>query len=149
MKKETVKLREFTLDDYEELVDMFYEFYKETSIKTIYPKYFYYKDVISWIAKNKKIVLAVKGNMIIGFNTFYYTENNGLTEPYIFGEYCYVKPEYRNSRAAYLLYNNCVQYAAEHHLPMTAMGRIENGGDSIIKKHFKAMPTYITFERNQ
>lgn len=148
MKKEIVKLREFKIDDYEELVDMYYEFYKETSKRKIYPKYFYYKDVIEWINKNKKIVLAIKEDIIIGFNTFYYTENNGLTEPYIMGEICYVKPEFRNSRAAYLLYNNCVEYAKENKLPLTANGRIENGVNKLIEKHFRVTPTYITFEKD-
>lgn len=141
-------LRPFFLQDYEAVVDMYYDFTKEVfTERRIGTKYFFYKTITDWIQKGRDIVLVEHNDEIIGFSMAYYDDFGGLTEPFYNGEIAYVKPEYRKSKAAYLLYNNVVEVAKEKNLLLVANGRIENGIDTMIKKHFKATPMFINFER--
>lgn len=144
-----IKLRKFTLYDYEELVDMHYEFTKE-----VYPdrklgyRYSFYMIVNDWIEKKHDIVLAVKDDNICGFTMSYVDYVDGLTEPVYRGEIAYVKPEYRKTRVGHMLYSNVVRYAEELELKLVSMSRIENGIDKMVIKHFNAIPKYIMMERS-
>ena len=103
-------LRQATLNDFEELVSM----YKEL-IKIVYHNcklsddIFFYGAVIEWFRQKKDIIVAEVDGKVAGF-TLAYVENLQIIEPYYFGDIAYVKPEFRNTRAAYLLYNNVVTY---------------------------------------
>ena len=143
-------LDKFTLDDYEEVVDMFYELNKEfyRDIRTISPKYFYHKAVISWIADKKHIILCRdKNGITVGFTMSYIDEVCGLTETIYNGELAYVKPKYRNTRAAYLLYNNVSSVAKELKLNLSSNSRVENGVDKMIEKHFTTNKIFSNYER--
>lgn len=141
-------IRPFFLSDYENVVDMYYDFVKEVfSNRKIGDKYFFSKAVMNWINTGKHIMVVEKDNSIIGFSMAYVDEYGGLTEPFYNGEIAYVKPEFRHSKAVYLLYNNVVEVAKEMNLLIVANGRVENGIDAMIKKHFKATPMFINFER--
>lgn len=140
-------LKTFKLDSYEELVSMFYDMYCEIyHDRKIGLKYRYYQKVIEWIEKNHNIIVCYKDNIAVGF-TLSYMVQDGLTEPYYFGELAYVKPEYRKTRASYMLYKNVVNYAEELGMLLVSNSRIENGVDSMVQKHFNTTPTYITVER--
>jgi len=102
-------LRTASMKDYEELVSM----YKEL-IKVVYEgmnigeDIFFYGVVIDWFKQNKDIVVCEnEAGDIVGF-TLAYVEDIGVVEPYYFGDIAYVKPEYRKTKAAYLLYNNVI-----------------------------------------
>lgn len=142
-------LRPFFLSDYEAVVDMYYDFTREVfTERKIGYKYFFYKTVQEWIKKGNDIVLVTTDDgEIVGFSMAFYDDFGGLTEPFYNGEIAYVKPEYRKSKAAYLLYNNVVEVAKERNLLIVANGRVENGIDKMIKKHYKATPMFINFER--
>ena len=144
-----MKLRQFTLDDYEEIVNMYYEFNKEifSSNRNISPKYFYYKQVIDWINSNKHIIIAENKGIIYGFSMCFIDEFNGLTNPIYNCEICYIKPEYRKTKAGYMLYNNGESMANELGLNILANGRVENGVDKMIEKHFNLQSMFINYER--
>lgn len=141
-------LRKFGLSDYEETVEMLYAFYKEVySHRKISPKYFYYQAVTHWINTKKDIVLvANKDNTIVGFSMCHIDDNGCLTEQTYCGEIAYVKPEYRKTRAAYLLYKNAVEYASEKGLTWVSSSRVENGVSDMVKKHFDCKEMFISLE---
>lgn len=143
-------LRKFTLDDYEEVVDMYYEFIKEVfgDIRQLSPKYFYYKKVIDCINSKKHIVLSVSDvGVITGFSLCYVDEFDGLTNPVYSCEIAYVKPTYRNTKSAYMLYHNGSKVAKELGLNLITNGRIENGTSKMMEKHFSLDAKFINFER--
>ena len=143
-----MKIRLFSLSDYEEVVDMLYNFYLE-----VYPdrkigfKYAYYEKVSNWINTNKDIVVCLKDDKIVGFTMCYFDTNDGLTEPIYQCEIAYVKPEYRKTRAAYMLYNNAVKLAEENKIMIVSNSRVENGVSDMVQKHFGCEPKFIVNER--
>lgn len=144
-----MKLKEFKLNDYEDLVNMFYDFIVEVFAedRDIAPKYFCYKEVMSWINNKKHIVLVGNDKETVGFSLSYIDEFNGLTNPIYTCEYAFVKPKYRKSRAAYLLYNNGSNVAKELNLNLVSNGRVENGVSNMMEKHFNLESKFINFER--
>lgn len=147
-----MELREFTLDDYEEVVDMFYDINKDIyqEHRKIGSKYFYYKKVSKWIEDKHHIILSVNNiGVITGFTMCYVDYYDGLTEPYYMAEIAYVKPEYRNTRAAYLLYNNAVKVAEELNLNINSNSRLSNGVDKMVQKHFKVNALFTNIERKK
>ena len=145
-----MNLRRITLEDFEEVVQMYYDFTVEVfgSQRKISPKYFYYKAVIDWINSSKDVIIAEKDSTIVGFSMAYVDDFGGLTEPVYNGEIAYVKPEYRKTRAGYMLYKNVVAYADEIKMTLVANGRVDNGVDKMIEKHFDCKRMFINVERN-
>jgi hypothetical protein len=141
-------LRQFTISDFEEVADMHYAFITEvfSDKRKISPKYFFYKEVQSWIANKKHIVLACKDKKIVGYSMSYIDEFNGLTEPIYTCEVAYVKPEHRKSRAAYMLYKNGYNVGMELGMNINTSGRVVNGVSSMMKKHFNLEEQFINFE---
>lgn len=143
-----ITLRRFTLDDYEELVDMHYSFVKEVfDHRKISPKYFFYKEVIHWINSSRDIILACRDETIVGYTMAYIDEFGGLTEAVYNAEAAYVKPEHRKSKAGYLLFNNAYNYAKEIGLRVITNGKIDNGVSDMMSKHFNIEPRAINYER--
>lgn len=142
-------LIDFRLEHYDEVVDMYYEFIKEIYPKRkIGAKYFFYRKVSDWINKGYMIVLAVKDDIIVGFTASYVNDMGGITEPVYFAEVGYVKPEFRKSRAAYMLYHNGSNYAKEHNLITTISAFAKTQSASMIEKHFDCEKMFINYERN-
>jgi GNAT superfamily N-acetyltransferase len=140
------RLKKFELSDYEELVDMFYEFTKECyPERKIGLKYRFYERVNQWIDNKYDIILGAKDDKIVGFSMAY-IDNSGLTENVYVGEIAYVKPEFRKGRITYMLYSNVVQYAKELGLTLVSNSRISNGVDNMIKKHYDVEEKYTQFE---
>lgn len=145
-----MELRKANLNDFEQIVEMFYNFTKE-----IYPdrkigsKYFFYEVVSSWIKDNKDVIVTYNDKEITGFSLSYKDFNNGLTEPIYFGEIAYVKPEYRKTRAAYLLYKNGSEYAKEQNLTVVTNALATTGVSDMIQKHFSCKQMFINLERNK
>ena len=144
-----MKLREFALDDYEEVVDMYYKFNTEVygNFRKIGSKYFYYKEVIEWVRDGKHIILAINNkNTIVGFSLCFIDDFNGLTEPIYNCGIAYVKPAYRNTRASYLLYNNGYAKAKELNMSVYSSARLENNVDKLMSKHFNLQPKFMNME---
>ena len=142
-----ITLDKFKLSDYEELVDMYYEFNKDVyQNRKIGDKYFFYKAVMKWINQDADIVLSRDGDIVTGFSMCYKDMFGGLTETIYQCDLCYVKPAYRKSRSAYMLYNNAYEYAKELGLKICASGRVENGVDKMMMKHFGLEKTFTTLE---
>ena len=143
-------LNNFNLSDYEDLVQMLYDFTTEVyPDRKIGEKYFFYKKVGLWINDKKDIILVKRDGVNIGFSLGYYNDNGGLTEPTYYGDIAYVKPVHRKSRAAYLLYKNVSSYAKEKGLTLTANGLVTNGVSDMIEKHFNAKKMFVTYERKE
>lgn len=143
-------LRQFNLDDFEEVIDMYYAFIVEVfgSKRKVSPKYFFYKKIIEDINNKKHIILSVNNaGAITGMSICYKDSFDSLTEPIYHCETCYVKPEYRNTRAGYLLYNNGSQVAEDLGLNLVTNGRIENGTSKMMEKHFSLNAEFINYER--
>ena len=127
-------LRPATLGDFTELVTM----YKDL-IKTVYhdmklsDDIYFYGAVIEWFKKGKDIIIAEQDGVIAGF-TLAYVENLQIIEPYYFGDIAYIKPEFRKTRCAYMLYNNVVDYGKQLGLRVEARAFIGNGNANKIDK---------------
>lgn len=144
-----MKLIEFQLQYFEDLVDMYYKFNTEVygSFRKIGSKYFYYKAVQKWIDEGKHIVISINSELkATGFSLCFIDDFEGLTEPIYNCGICYVKPEYRNTRASYLLYNNGFNAAKELKLNIYSSGRIENNVDKLMNKHFNLEPKFMNME---
>jgi len=141
-------LHSITFDDYEEVVDMYYNFTKEVyPERTIGARYFFYKEVMVWINSRHHVTLAKKDGRIVGFSMSYVDDNVGLTNPIYNGVIAYVKPEYRKTRAAYMLYKNMSSWAKEHKMSIIANGLATTDVAKMIKKHFDCKEMFINFER--
>lgn len=142
-----MKIEKFTLEHYEELVDMYYEFTKE-----VYPdrkigfKYSFYLAISEWINKKHDIVLAMNNDTVCGFSMCYVDEVDGLTEPMYRAEIAYVKPKYRRGRAAYMLYNNAYKYSKDIDMKIITLSRISNGTDKMVEDKFNLTKTYTMYE---
>ena len=140
-------LKKFQAEHYEEVVDMFYSFIKETvSNRGVNPKYFFYRAVGEWIKSGCDIVVAIDKNTPVGFSMCKTSDFDGLTDEFYLCEYCFVKEHKRGSRAAYMLYKNAYNFAKENNLTISTNGRIENGVSEMITKHFGLKPKYILME---
>lgn len=149
-----MQLIPFSLEFYEDLVDMHYSYVREIygDKRRINPKYFFYRSVQSWIEKRREIVLAIHKGDVVGYTVSYIDDMDGLTEPVYKGQYVYVKETARKTRAAYLLYNNVEQRAKDLNMNLTADGRVSNGADKILDKHFadnKDNKMFSTYERKK
>jgi len=143
-----MRLRRFNLDDYEELVDMFYEFNKEVyKGRKIGLKYSHYMVVNEWISKKYDLILSIAdNNEICGFSLGYIDDNNRLIEPMYNGEIIYVKENYRTGRAAYKLYTNIYNYSKELKMGIKTLSRVENNSSDMVAKHFDLKDRYILQE---
>jgi len=127
-------IRKATTADYIEIVEM----YKQL-IQTVYHNMkikddiYFYGTVIEWYKANRDIVVAEKDGVITGF-TLAYVEDIAVIEPYYYGDIAYIKPEFRKTRAAYLLYNNVVNYGKELGLKVEARAFIGNGNENMVDK---------------
>ena len=141
-------LRRMLLPDFEEVVDMYYNFTKEVfPERTVGERYFFYKEVMSWIDNRRDVILVVKDDTIVGFSMCYIDDNSGLTNPIYNGVIAYVKQDYRKTRAAYMLYKNMSDYANELKMTITANGLVTNGVSNMIGKHFECNEMFMNFER--
>ena len=141
-------LHKMMIRDFEETVSMYYDFTMEVyPERQIGERYFFYKEVMSWIANRRDVILVKKNDTIVGFSLSYIDQNNGLTESVYNGVIAYVKPEYRKTRAGYLLYKNISDYAKEKKLTLVANGLVTNGVSTMIKKHFDCKEMFMNFER--
>ena len=143
-------LRKMELDDYEDVVDMYYDFYIE-----IYPnrninhKYFFYQVVASWIKDKKDVILIERDGEVIAFTLSYVNMNSGLTDKFYFAEAGYIKSEYRKTKAAYMLFKNISDYAEENSMNLSGTFFLENGTSDMVKKHFDCTETFINLERKR
>lgn len=143
-----MKLRHATVRDYTELVQMY-----KGLCSTVYhdmklgEDIVFYGAVIEWFRACRDIVIAETDDGNIAGFTLAYVENILIVEPYYYCDIAYVKQEYRKSRAAYMLYNNCVNYAKELGLRAHAKAFIGNGNkDQVDKIQGKfATPEFIEF----
>lgn len=107
--------------DINELVSM----YKEL-IKSVHPKrkigsdYHFYKAVISWIDLGFDIIVTEKNGVVSGFYMAYVDDMDGLTQSVYLCSELFIKPEYRKSKAFYLLKENLYQTAKHKKLILIA-----------------------------
>ena len=143
-------LYSFLLSDFEETVQMYYEFTKEVyPDRKIGEKYFFYKEVMSWVNKQNDVIIVKKDGIAVGFSMAYVDTNSGLTESIYSGVIAYVKPDYRKTRAGYLLYKNVSECANDKKMILMANGLVTNGVSNMIKKHFDCKEMFINLERNK
>lgn len=144
-----MKLREFEHKDYLEVVAMFKDF-----VATVYPNrklgsdLAFYDDVLNWVKTGKHIFVVDNGRELMGFSVSSIDQNRGLTEPVYFGEICYVKPQFRKTKCAYLLYNNGSEIAQKLGIALCANAFISEDKVQKIQSKFGMKPTYQTMERS-
>jgi GNAT superfamily N-acetyltransferase len=120
----------------QELITMF-----ESLIKEVYGslagdiKDRYEKEVKNWIDSSYiNLFLAYNDkNEVIGFAVGEYVEKSFCVKHYI-GLHCYVKPIFRKTRAAYLLYKAIIDRADNYNLPILVNAYQQNETKSIMKK---------------
>lgn len=109
MKIEIIKA---PLSAYEEIVDMYVDLIDITYPKRVKKeKFFYYRNVYNWFVGNSDIYVTVKDRVITGFLLMTIDDVDGVTEKVLNAEIVYVKPEYRNGKSSYLLYNKVIELA--------------------------------------
>ena len=142
-----ITLRQFQINDFEELVDMYYEFTKEVyHNRKIGDRYFFYRSVQDWINSKRDIVIAEDNGKILGFSKCWIDDMGGLTEAMYQCDFAYVKPLHRKSRVAYMLYHNANEYATKIGLKISSQGRVENGVSEMMSKHFGLEAKFIVME---
>lgn len=130
-----MKLRPATLHDFEELVKM----YKEL-VKTVYydlkinEDIFLYGTVLEWFKKKRDIILCETDDGEVAGFTLSYIEDIAIVEPYYMGDIAYIKPQFRKSRAAYLLYNNVVDYGKRIGMKVQAKAFVGNGNQDKVDR---------------
>ena len=124
-----MKLRNATVADHDVLVEMFSDL-----ITTIYKgfkigqPFFFHRTVIAWFEKNNDVIICEKDDgTVVGFSMGY-VDDIGFIEAYYKGEIAYVKPEFRKTRCAYLLYNNLANYAKQQGFHIISSAYV--GGDN-------------------
>lgn len=143
------EIRPAELSEFEELVKMYMDLikvlYKGFNIKD---SAYFYRIVIGWFETQKDIVVCVdKSNGEIAGFTLGYIDDIGIVDPYYNGDIAYVKPEYRKTRVAFLLYQNVVKYAEKLKMRCIAKAFVGDGNiekiDKIQSRFGK--PRYIEF----
>lgn len=130
-----MKLRNATLSDYEEIVQV----YKDLT-KTVYEgmeikdDIFFYGVVLEWFKKRSDIIICETNDGDIAGFTLAYVEDILIVEPYYYGDVAYIKPEYRKSRAAYLMYHNVVDMGKAKGLKVVAKAYVGNGNKNKVDK---------------
>lgn len=142
-------IRKFELDDFEEVVGMYQALTAEIYCdRKQGAKYFFYRTVVDWVANGRNIIIADKDGEVVGFTMGYIDPCGGVTETVYNGELAYVKPKYRKTRAAYMLYHNVSNFAKEQGLTLVANAYI-GGNDNVdkIQQKLGGKPKFISMER--
>ena len=146
-----MKIRPFALKDFEDVVEMYYKLVKHlSSNRKLGDKYFFYRTVMGWVANGNDIFIAEHDNgKVVGFAMGRVDDTGGITEPVYIAEIAFVKEEYRNSRAAYMLYNHVFNLAKENGITIVADAYVgDNSKDQVNKIVGKFLePTFIKYER--
>lgn len=130
-----MKIRLATISDHEVLVEMFSDL-----IKTIYKgfkigePFFFHRNVIAWFEKNNDVIICEKDDGTVAGFSMGYIEDIGFIEPYYKGEIAYVKPEFRKTRCAYMLYNNLAKYAEQQGLHIISSAYVGDGNQDQVDK---------------
>lgn len=107
-----VKIRPAYISDLNEIVSM----YKKV-IKEVYPSkklgsdFHFYKAVINWIDIGHDLIISENNNIVSGFCMSYVDNMGGLIAPIYYGSEIFVKPEYRKTKAFYLMQKNIIKTA--------------------------------------
>lgn len=128
-------LRPAKLSDYSELVQMYKKLIEATyDGMALGEEIFFYGIVTDWFRTNKNVVICETDDGKIAGFTLAYMEDISVVEPYYYGDIAYVKPEYRKTRAAYLLYNNVVQYGKSLGVRVIAKAYVGDGNKNKVDK---------------
>lgn len=147
-----MRVRLFELDDFEEVVGMYYELEKVIhSHRKIGKKIFFYAAVIGWVNDGHDIHVAVndKGETV-GFTHGYVNTTSGITEPIYEHARIFVKEEHRKSKAAYMMYKNSNEMARQRGLISVSnafIGDKEGMRVGILEK-FGCEQMFINMERS-
>lgn len=146
-----MKIRRAEIKDFEEVVEMYY-----CLIKDVYPhrptkaRLFFYNAVIKWVENSCDIMVAEADNGEIAGFTLCYIKDEGIYDPYYFGDIAYVKPEYRHSKASYLLYRSGSDMAKELNMALVAKAYVGHGNKNKvdqIQEKFGMKPQFVEYER--
>lgn len=116
-----VKIRPAYTSDLCEIVSM----YKEV-IKNVYPKkalgsdYHFYKVVINWIDAGYDIIISENNGIVSGFSMSYVDNMSGLIAPVYYCSESFVKPEYRGTKAFYLMLENIKKIAQSKNMSLVS-----------------------------
>lgn len=145
------KLRNAEISDYQEVTMMYKELVKIIySTRKIGEDYFFYRTVMGWVQAGKDIVVCEKDGELCGFTLGYIDDMGGITETIYNAEVAYVKPKYRKTRVAYMLYTNVANYVDEMGLALQSCAFIGNNENKVdqIQQKLGCVPTFIQMERS-
>ena len=143
-----MEIRKANYDDYEELVEMYYAL-----IHDVYPerkkapKMYFFQQVINWFQPYFHIRIATKNDTIMGFTLCSFDNSNGVTETIYHADISYIKPEYRKTRAAFLLYMDIVHWAIDNNYVLQTASIPETGADKLIAKRFNSKLRFSTYSQ--
>lgn len=130
-----MRIRKAELTDFEEIVKMYKDLlavvYEGLKISE---DIFIYATVIDWYKSGKDIMVCETDDGDIAGFTLAYVENLMIIEPYYRGDIAYVKPEYRKTRAAYLMYHDVVNHGHSLGLKVESEAYVGNGNKESIDK---------------
>lgn len=112
--------------------------------RRIAPTEVLYGLVVQWFKNKDTITIVYNDDGLVGFTLMNFNNAGGSTETVIDAEISYVKPQYRKSRAAYLLYKEGLKYAV--HMGMGVMSTSNPDSAPIMKKRYNAELTFSHFE---
>ena len=142
-----MNLREIEPYDIDVLVEMYYDLigyaYPNRERKSIDK---YYKAVQEWYEQPglNRVRIVEKDDVPVGFSLATYVNAGGLTEIYINAEVTYVKEEYRNTKAAFLLYNDVYRFAQDEEMGIESTST--PASSPIVQKRWGANHMFNHFE---
>ena len=139
-------IRNATIGDYEEIVEMYYELMKVCfPHRKLGAKIFFYEKIRNWFYnKNNELRVVQKDDEIIGFSMCYVDNIEMITEDVLNADMVYIKPKYRKTRAAYLIWDTLVNRAKELGIGMTTLATPE--ASKVTLKRYNTKIAFIMIE---
>jgi len=132
-------------DDIPVLVDMYQDLLTHAyPDRELASKLTLYKIVLSWFNDDDRIRVVIKDNMIVGFSLARFENAGGATEMVINADITYIYAPFRKTKAAFLLYNDLVDYAKRCNLIIMSTSTPESA--PIVEKRWNTKTTFHHIE---
>jgi len=139
-----MKIRKAVGTDIPELAKMHYDLlHNAYPTRMIAPIEYIYQAVTDWILKDE-FIRVTYDTEITGFILVRPESAGGLTETILNAEITYVKPQYRNTKAAFTLMYAGFEFAKECNLGICSTNNSQSA--DIVEKRFGAVKSFTHFE---
>ena len=100
-------------------------------------------NIEHFVSSHSMIYLAIDEELVVGFNAYAYNDCYGMNSPTIANTYMYVMPEYRGSKASYLLSMQTGKIIEDNEFPLELV--IASDGSERILRKLKGKKTGVSF----